>query len=184
MSDGSTTTNSLSRPSIRQVDDAGRRLPFMTVFPNRWSSNNDGTQYEPCTSVSDRVLASLGLDPRSVSDAAVADHQTVRGCEWDVLNRRRASASQYVGNLAGSGASDLDGYKAIFDDFRWFPDRMIDGRTVAVFSLGVDHCATITVSGRALVFTDAALDRDDKDVSENCNFALAFTRATINKIPR
>lgn len=171
-------------PTIRQTDDAGRPLPFRTVFPNRWSTNNDGTSYEPCTSVTDAVLTSQGLDPSSARDAASVDHQTVRGCQWAIANTRRSSVSQHVGNMAGSRSGSLDDYKAFNDDFMWFPDQIIDGRTVGLFSLGADDCATIVVSGRAFVFTDATLDRDDASVAENCRVALAFTRATISQIPR
>ncbi|MGV9795298.1 DUF3558 family protein [Gordonia sp. NPDC003422] len=171
-------------PSIRQTDDAGRLLPFTTVFPNRWSTNNDGTAYEPCTSATDAILISQGLDPASARDAASADHQTVRGCRWAIANTRRSSVSQHVGNMAGSRSKGLDDYKALNNDFNWFPDQVIDGRTVGLFSLGADDCATIVVSGKAFVFTDATLDRDDENIAENCRVALAFTRATISQIPR
>ena len=63
-------------PPIRQIDDFGRRLPFTTKFPNRWSRNNDGTTYEPCTTLSLAALQSLHLDPATAKDAAVADGQT------------------------------------------------------------------------------------------------------------
>lgn len=178
------TPPSSSSPAIRQVDDAGRRLPFATKFPNRWSTNNDGTPYEPCTTVSESALASIGLDSESVSDAAVADHQTVRGCDWDFRGRRLSYAAQTVGNKAGSGAADLAGYKRVFSDFRWFPDRMLNSRTIALFSLGPNHCATILSAGRAFVVTTVGLNRTDRDVSENCELAFAFTRATIGQIPR
>jgi len=185
VSEGPAASHSASRaPEVRQRDDAGRLLPFKTVFPNRWSQNNDGTTYEPCTYVTEPVLMKMGLDPKSAKDAAVADHQTVRGCDWRFTNSESSSLSQSVGNLAGAGVADLDGYKAEFDDFRWFPDQLVDGRTVATFSLGTDHCATLIVSGRALVMTAVWLGQHDPDVSENCGLAFAFTRATINKIPR
>ena len=44
-------THASVEPQIRQTDSMGRPLPFVTLFPNRWSGNNDGTPYEPCTSL-------------------------------------------------------------------------------------------------------------------------------------
>lgn len=46
-----TTTDSSvesSRSSVRQTDARGIALPFVTPFPDRWSTNSDGTSYEPC----------------------------------------------------------------------------------------------------------------------------------------
>ncbi|WP_423785342.1 DUF3558 family protein [Gordonia bronchialis] len=169
--------------SIRQTDAVGRRLPFATKFPNRWSINNDGSTYEPCTSVNEEILVSLNLDPRTVKDAAVADHQTVRGCIWKYKGERFASADQHVGNMNG-GVTSIEGYKARNRDFRWFADSSIDGRTIGVFSVSRDDCGTIVESGRAFVFTDVGVGTASDDVSENCRRALAFTRATIDLIPR
>ncbi|MFT4127988.1 MAG: DUF3558 domain-containing protein, partial [Gordonia sp. (in: high G+C Gram-positive bacteria)] len=45
---------------MRQTDDQGRRLPFDTEFPQRWSDGNDGTSYEPCTALSPDRLTELG----------------------------------------------------------------------------------------------------------------------------
>ncbi|QGS26423.1 DUF3558 domain-containing protein [Gordonia bronchialis] len=168
---------------IRQVDDGGRRLPFATTFPHRWSRNNDGTTYEPCTALSPAALQSLHLDPATAKDAAVADGQTARGCSWRYQGQRYSRVAQHVGNMNG-GVTGISDYKLRNDDFTWFPDLNIGGRRVGLFSLGGDACDTIVESGRAFVFTDVALGRLDDDVTENCNRAIAFTRATIDLMPR
>ncbi|WP_411353200.1 DUF3558 family protein [Gordonia bronchialis] len=173
-----------STVGIRQTDDLGRRLPFTTVFPNRWSGNNDGTSYEPCTAASPAILGEANLDPQTVRDAAVADHQTARGCRWNFVGERLASLGQYLGNLAGSDARDLAQYKASKRVAHWYPDLVIDGRTVASNSLGPDSCTTFVQSGQAVVATSVSLGRNSIDVSENCRRAFVFTRATISQMPR
>lgn len=174
---------SQSYSEVRQVDDAGRRLPFKTYFPDRWSTNNDGTDYEPCTAIQNDLLERLNLDPGSVKDVAVANHQTARGCQWRYRNQAFAQVSQHVGNMNG-GVTGIAQYKTRNRDFRWFPDQVIGGRTVGVFTSSVDTCDTILESGTAFVFTDVILGTTGDDVSENCRRALAFTRATIDLIPR
>lgn len=82
------------------------------------------------------------------------------------------------------GDTGISDYKSRYSDFTWFPDLNISGRRVGLFSLGRDACDTIVESGRAFVFTDVALGRLDDDVTENCNRAIAFTRATIDLMPR
>lgn len=168
---------------IRQVDDAGRRLPFTTVFPNRWSRNNDGTRYEPCTAASAQILQSLRVDPTTAKDAAAADGQTVRGCRWRYKNESSSRLGQHVGNMNG-GVTGISQYKLRYSDFMWFPDLTLDGRQVGLFSQGGDACDTLVESGTAFVFTHVALGRLDDDVTENCNRAIAFTRATIDLMPR
>lgn len=174
---------STSTDEIRQVDDAGRPLPFRTVFPRRWSANNDGTPYEPCTAASAGPLASLNIDPSSVRDVASADHQTARGCQWEYRNERFAYISQFVGNM-NRGVTTLAGYQAQYSFKHWFPDQMINGRVVGVVTGGPDECTTHVQSGRALVATTVGIGSTSNDVSENCRRALAFTRATIDLIPR
>lgn len=125
----------------------------------------------------------MNLDPESVSDAATANHQTARGCSWDYKGERFASLDQIVGNMNGS-VVDLPTYKTRNRTWRWFPDELVAGRIVGVSSLGVDDCATHVESGTALVSTDVSVGSSGTDVSENCRRALAFTRATIDLIPR
>ena len=168
---------------IRQVDDLGRRLPFTTTFPNRWSRNNDGTSYEPCTAVTLGILQLHNLDPRSVEDSAIADGQTVRGCNWRFRGEEFSTLGQDVGNMNG-GDTGISDYKLRYADFTWFPDLSIGGRRVGLFSLGGDACDTIVESGTAFVFTNVALGRSGDDVTENCKRAIAFTRATIDLMPR
>ncbi|WP_411353227.1 DUF3558 family protein [Gordonia bronchialis] len=170
-------------PPIRQVDDLGRRLPFSTTFPHRWSRNNDGTTYEPCTAVSADLLQSFHLDSSTVRDAAVADRQTARGCSWSYFGEMFSSLAQHVGNMNG-GVTGISDYKSQYSDFTWFPDQNIGGRRVGLFSLGGDACDTLVESGTAFVFTDVSLGRRGDDVTENCNRAIAFTRATIDLMPR
>ena len=82
------------------------------------------------------------------------------------------------------GVTGIPDYKAQYSDFTWFPDLDIGGRRVGLFSLGRDACDTIVESGTAFVFTHVALGYLHQDVTENCNRAIAFTRATIDLMPR
>ena len=175
--------SSVRYPEIRQTDDLGRTLPFKTVFAHRWSDNNDRTTYEPCTAVTSGVLESLDLDPNSVRDAAAVDYQTVRGCRWKFHDGPYTFLAQHVGNM-NTGVTNVAQYKANFRDFRWFPGLRISGREVGVMSIGVDNCGTITASGGAFVFTQVGIGSDTLEVSENCRRAIAFTRATIDQIPK
>ena len=82
------------------------------------------------------------------------------------------------------GVSDIPGDKAAHGYLTWLPDHVVKGRTIAVFSLDTEDCSTVVVSGRALVFTQAIGGTKKLGTSENCRRALAFTRATIDVIPR
>jgi hypothetical protein len=170
---------SFETTGVRQTDDAGKRLPFVTTFPNRWSSNNDGTPYEPCTAATPAVLAESGLDPTSASDAAKADFQTLRGCEWKFTDGNLASLSQYVGN-----GPSLEQYKKGREPFSEFlPDTSIDGRRALLQPLGRRMCTTIVQSRSAQVLTTVTIVSDPPPISSICDLALEFARETINQIP-
>lgn len=165
---------------VRQNDDAGRRLPFTTRFPRRWSNGNDGTTYEPCTAASSTVLDELSLEPSSVRDAAIADHQTARGCRWSFTIPNYSSLTQIVGNQP-----PLDIYKARYaKSFDWRPETLIDGRRVVVGS-SPDRfdCATFLQSKDAIVITRVSTLDKPPPISEICDKAIAFTRATIDQMP-
>ncbi|WP_353507229.1 DUF3558 family protein [Gordonia sp. ABSL1-1] len=177
--------HSIASSVVRQTDEAGRQLPFQTAFPNRWSANNDGSPYEPCTALSEDMLLRAGMVPASAMDAAVADGQTARGCVWRVGSGHKGTISQIVGNLTDP-QDGLTGYKRLNSSgIEWFADTRVDGRTVAVGSSSSAHCLAVVQSQRAIVATIArmvALDRPP--VPQICERAIAFTRATIDQIPR
>ncbi|WP_187584852.1 DUF3558 domain-containing protein [Gordonia sp. OPL2] len=166
--------------SVRQTDAAGRRLPFATKFPNRWSSNNDGTTFEPCTAEASDTRTRLQVDENSVADAAVADHQTVRGCEWKLIQPKLAYLSQFVGNFNGSLNQYKQRYAATGDQF--LADTYEAGRAVAI-SPGNSECTTIVRSGTAMVFTSMSFVIEKPTREQMCEKALDYTRATINQIP-
>lgn len=174
------TSPSANPMIVRQTDSEGQPLPFVTLFPNRWSSGNDGTTYEPCTAISAQELRSLDLIPETASDAAVADHQTVRGCTWFYRNSETPSMSQSVGN-----AKPIAEYKAqLSTTMDWLPDITISNRVVAIGSLAPDTCSTATRSGRANVVTMYSVSPvDPPPLPTLCAKALEFTRATIDKMP-
>lgn len=168
----------------RQTDDAGRKLPFENRFPNRWSINNDGTSYEPCTQVPAEVVRDFGLDPGSVRDAAASDFQTARGCEWTLLEDGRSSLSQYVGNILRP-EDGLEGHKARNSvGSTWLPDTEISGRTVLVESMGSGECAVYVRSGDAVVITSLTIfGFNPPPIEQVCGTATDFLRATISQIP-
>ncbi|MHC3003330.1 DUF3558 family protein [Gordonia sp. GN26] len=173
---------------IRQTDDAGNRLPFDTEFPDRWSRNNDGTTYEPCTAVDDEQVRAFGLDPATVEDVAASNHQTARGCQWDLFEGDdilRPSLSQFVGNLEGMGVDNLQDYKQLqsTDYNEWLDDVVIAGRTVVV-SVERGSCDAFVQSGSAVVVTTMHdLLRDGTEANLLCEKALGFVRLTIDRMP-
>lgn len=186
---GSPSPSPKSPPSTvsadpRQVDDAGRALPFVTPFRNRWNSNNDGTPYEPCTAVSRDVLLEAGLLPETVEDVAKSDFQTARGCRWTFQDDGKSSLSQSAANLA-QPESGISGYKAKNARvMRWYPDEEIEGRRVVVGSLTPMGCAASVQSGDALVGTTIVrIGAHKPPIEQICERAIEFLKATINRIP-
>nr|WP_148281284.1 DUF3558 family protein [Gordonia sp. KTR9] len=182
-------SSSMSEPvelntEIRQTDDRGRALPFENKFPNRWSINNNGTTYEPCTYVSSVTLSRFGLDPDSVEDAALSDFQTARGCRWYYLDDPLSSLSQSVGNLVRPGLG-LQGHKdRISIAFDLLPDIVVAGRAVIRGSKGQGSCSVFVRSGDAVVGTSVTrFDIVRPPTAEVCNTAVEFLRATIADIP-
>ena len=165
---------------VRQTDDAGRRLPFTTVFPRRWSNGNDGTTYEPCTAADISTLQAAGLDPLSVKDAAIADHQTARGCSWSYTGSNLHSITQIVGNNGPLREYKIENSTS----FVWRSDTSINMRFVAVGSYPqLGECTAMVDSGSAIVFTRMSAYSDPPPINEICDKAIAFTRATIDQIP-
>ncbi|QMU19814.1 DUF3558 family protein [Gordonia rubripertincta] len=169
---------------IRQTDDAGNRLPFETEFPNRWSINNDGSSYEPCTQVSVDVVKRFVLDPDSVGDVAASNFQTARGCEWKYVDDSRSSIAQFVGNLRRPEAG-LSGHKeSNAAGTTWLPDTEIDGRRVLRESMGPGDCTVYVRSGNALVITSVTrMGFNPPSTEQLCAEATSFLRATIAQIP-
>lgn len=167
-----------SAASIRQTDDAGLPLPFTTVFPNRWSANNDGTSYEPCTAADEALLAAHNVDPTKVEDIAGADGQTARGCRWILTHPAHGRLMQHVGNFTGS----LDDYKTLHTETDWRQSLTVNGRTVEVSTDDSSQCTTYLASGTSLVFTTVAVT-NPPSLTEICQLAIDFTRATIDKMP-
>ncbi|WP_084817372.1 DUF3558 family protein [Gordonia sp. HS-NH1] len=168
----------------RQTDDDGRILPFETKFQNRWSINNDGTRYEPCTQVPVSVVREFGLEESTVSDVAASDFQTARGCRWRFQDDRLSSLAQSVGNLTRP-SEGLGGYKAMYaSSTAWFADTEVAGRPVLVGSYMDAECGAVVRSGNAVVITSVLrLQSDPPPTRETCAVAVEFLRATINQIP-
>ncbi|WP_338155878.1 DUF3558 domain-containing protein [Gordonia alkanivorans] len=170
---------------VRQADDAGNRLPFVTPFPNRWNSNNDGTQYEPCTAVTTDTLRRSGLVPESVVDVAKSDFQTARGCRWRFEGKQRSALSQSVGNLSDSEKDVLDYKVKNLRTMDWYPNLTIDGRTVIVGSLNDLECTASVQSGNAVVGTTVVrLGGENEPMDTMCQSAVDFLRSTLPQIPR
>lgn len=159
------------------------KLPFESVHPHRWSSANDGSDYEPCVALTAERLKELGVDTQSVRDAAGTDGQTLRGCQWSyrVVDGARWAVSQVVANSAG-----LEEYKKKYSDDKWIADQVIAGRTVGVTnSSDLGQCMTYVQSGRAGITTLVIHHRlPHPPVDEVCERAIEFTKATIDKMPR
>lgn len=169
-----------SAAGIRQTDDAGRRLPFDTRFPERWNRGNNGTTYEPCTALNPAQLAEAGLDSASVRDVAVVSGQTARGCSWKVPGQSQVDVGQSVGNSESVAAHKEKQHLSQF-----LPDQVIDGRTVAVARDSIGACSTYVQSGRAGVYTiSSVFTLPEPPIEQVCAPALRLLRATISQIPR
>ncbi|GED97326.1 DUF3558 family protein [Gordonia crocea] len=150
------------------------------TFPHRLNPGNDGTPYEPCDEVNREAVVQHGWDWSSLQDAASVDGQTARGCAWkDSEVGSVWGMSQIVGN-----SPSLDAYRHANQAFTWFADRSIQGRQVIVFATSTGTCATRVQSRRAGVSTivDYAR-RPSPPLSEICDRAIAFTKATISRMP-
>lgn len=182
--DGQPVVPSALSSKVRQVDDSGRTLPFQTSHSRRWNGANDGTVYEPCTAVGLEELARLSIDPTTATDAAGTDGQTLRGCRWRYITGKHSgwSIAQFVGNSASLAA---DKAKFRSGDDIWLADLSINGRVVGLHrSAQLADCDTYVQSGRAGVHTVAMyVGPTPPPPSEICDRALAFTRATISKMP-
>lgn len=178
------TATSSSAPSIRQTDGSGRNLPFVTEFRNRWNINNNGSPYEPCTEVSVDVVRQFGLDPSSVRDAAASDFQTVRGCDWTLIEDGRSSIAQFVANILRPN-DGLTGHKTLNRaGTTWFPDIEVEGRRVLVESMMAGECTVYVQSGNAVVITSVTRLGFRRPATEAvCREATDFLRATISEIP-
>lgn len=166
--------------TVRQTDSSGRPLPFLTEFPQRWNSGNDGTDYEPCTAATSAELSSTGLVPGTARDAASADFQTARGCTWDFANNPGAFLTQSVGN-----SPSLADYRRRHSGVTTFDTELVvSGRTALVGHKQDGRvCATYLSSERAVIVTSASFYDSETPLSEICDRAIAFTRATIDQMP-
>lgn len=170
---------------IRQTDDSGIQLPFHTRLSKRWNASNNGTTYEPCTALSSDQVDLEGWDSSTVRDAAGSDGQTLRGCTWSstVGNEAGGLLSQFVGN---SRSLDHVVERSPDDEFtHWLDEQVVNGRRVGVLVYNNRvRCETYVQSGQAGVHTAVSVIATlQPPISEICDRALAFTRATIDKMP-
>ena len=171
--------NEDARPTIRQTDTRGIKLPFTTSFPDRWSANNDGTTYEPCTALTGAELRGAGIDPTTVKDIAVANHQTARGCMWDYIGDHTAGkVAHATGNLPTfeESQTDREWYEVSYD-------LKIKGRLVLVNSKAATLCMTTVKSGRSPVDITVSKIFDPIGREAVCKRAIDFTRLVINRMP-
>jgi len=164
--------------AIRQADDQGRKLPFKTLFPNRWSKNNNGTSYEPCTALTNDDLASVGVDPSSAEDVALADHQTARGCLWRYVGNNMGRISQATGNRPSfeENIRDRGWYKISYN-------LTVGDRLVLVNSRDRFTCMTTVKSAHSPVHTTVIQTSHPPETSKLCARAISFTKLTIPEMP-
>ncbi|MFZ2242569.1 MAG: DUF3558 family protein [Gordonia amarae] len=173
------TTNPIRNDSapIRQTDDLGTRLPFTTTFPDRWSTKNDGTTYEPCTALTDAELSSVGIDPATAQDVALANYQTARGCVWLYHGQTMGRVSHFTGDKPtfNEQRKNRESYILSYD-------TMIEGRQALVDAR--HSMCTITVESEdAPVSTLVTRTWRPPPIAELCAQAIAFTKLTIPKMP-
>jgi len=150
-----------------------------TEFPHRVNPGNDGTSYEPCDTP-EHVVASLGWSSVSKRDSATVDKQTARGCAWDDVKQGSVwGLSQIVGN-----SPSLAAYRQSNSLFNWLSDLRVDGRQVNIFLMDQSTCVTRVQSRGAGVNTIVGyVGVPAPPTSQICDRAIAFTRATISRMP-
>ena len=160
-------------------------LPFGTTFTQRWNERNDGTSYEPCAALDGVALAHMGIDPRSVRDGAGTDGQTARGCRWTYAPVNENPTDWIVSQSVGDYTS-LMSYQEKYSWRHWLPNTDLSGRGVGVSGdAELGECLTYVQSGGAGVVTLVVHHGlPHPPVQEVCDRALAFTEATIGKMPR
>jgi len=149
-------------------------------FSHRMNPGNDGTDYEPCSDVNRPAVQELGWDWSSRRDAAVVDRQTARGCVWkDTRHGSIWSLQQVAGN-----SPSLVAYKRVNYFFDWLPDQWINGRQIVVFSMNPSTCVARVQSRRAGINTIVdSFEVPAPPIADICSRAIAFTRATISRMP-
>lgn len=177
-----------SIPSSSVVSDSTRADPTVSVsgiqqsFRRRTNPGNDGSTYEPCDALSVQAAKSLGIDPSSIKDTAVVDGQTARGCFWRYSppESRNLFLTQSVSNSPSPTA-----YKSKQRTNTWRADMTIESRAISVFETSTNTCGTYVQVERAGVITVAQFTSTlSPPIDEICDRAIAFTRATIDKMPR
>ena len=182
--DGSPTASmrsavALPAPSIRQTDSHGVPLPFITTFPDRWSAANSGTTYEPCTALTSSELLAAGIDPSTARDAAVVNHQTLRGCNWFYAGGQESgSLSHFTGNTP-TFEQDMEDRSR----FEVTYDITLAGRHVMVDSADSVACETTVKSGRSPV--TVIVSKLFKPIGREavCKRAIDFMRIVIDRMP-
>ena len=176
-------SSSSTSATPRQTDARGKHLPFLTKFFERWNPGNDGTDYEPCTTLTADQISSLGLDPNTMKDVAIVDGQTARGCTWNA--KQPIGSDLYLNQKVGNSKSLAD-YKYKYRNLgKWRPDIYIRGRQVGVEEDGFDGCTTYVQSGQSGVITSTtSTGAREQTLDEQCEWVFAFTEATIDQIPK
>ncbi|MFC6469326.1 DUF3558 family protein [Gordonia humi] len=176
-------TSETSSDTVRQTDSSGVQLPFTTTHDRRWNPANAGTSYEPCTAMHSERLGVLGWAPESVHDAAGTNGQTLRGCVWTSSDVGSWVVDQVVGN---SPSLDAAKKRLPNDGFtEWLEDQRLRARSVGVLVYrDGTRCETYVQSRQAGVRTSVTYTGTaTPPIAQVCDRALAFTRATIDKMP-
>ncbi|GAA4383435.1 hypothetical protein GCM10023147_02660 [Tsukamurella soli] len=165
-------------------------LPFAPTIAERWNRRNDGTSFEPCIAYSANEALALGMDPRTLEDAAISDSPNYRGCHWELTRRDGDSrgrwwnwVSQIVGNQP-----PLTSYKASHHEYAWVSDRFVDGRTFALGNRRTTQsveCYVVFTSGTALVGTAVNFETASRRTqAEECDRAFRIAALAASKAPR
>ncbi|GAA0996020.1 hypothetical protein GCM10009551_061910 [Nocardiopsis tropica] len=157
-------------------------LPFATTVEGRTNERNDGTRFEPCIAYTSQELRVLNIDPTTIRDAGKSRSPNFRGCDWSGVrsspsDREYLNFSQIVGNQ-----DTLDGYKRDQNFRSWQPDRMVQGRRLAVATTPTD-CTAVFLSEAAVVITGALPLRASPGLTRECDAAIAFATLAISKAP-
>jgi hypothetical protein len=157
------------------ADRENSSLPFRPMFLERSNERNDGSVFEPCNAYADGELATIGIAPRSVRDAAFSRGPNFRGCEW------RMPASLVTQIVANQGS--LREYKRDHHEVVWQADTVAGGHTIATGSYRSGECTSVFKSQAAVVITYVAVWQDGKWPGTACEWVVKFASLAASKAP-
>ncbi|WP_254657634.1 DUF3558 domain-containing protein [Tsukamurella pulmonis] len=158
-----------------------KALPFTPKINGRTNERTDGTSFEPCNAYTDVDLQALDINPASITDAAQVDSANYRGCHWLANDYTAARGGGDYSQIVGREMT-LPEYKKYMSSLPWQPDRIVNGRPLAV-AIENNYCVANFASEESIVTTIAGSTNPSPGNLTECDRAIAFASLAITKAP-